>query len=204
VPAPAEVSAAAGTLGPLQIIQGAHAMRDVPARARDVYRYLASLADNKTLSCTPSIAAIADDCDRSRSWVSAGLNELKAAGYIHITSGAQRSKVSYYRIDRRKALDLYQAFLGRRNERGQVFGWQSEKAARPRVPMGVPVQPSNADVLQDLSAEVFAPKCVGDLQGLSSEELEVVARWPDGSDTSMRLGALSILNRRFLEAIPKG
>lgn len=191
-----------GTFGPLQVIQGAHAMRDVPARARDVYRYLASLADNRTLSCTPSIAAIADDCDRSRSWVSTGLSELKAAGYIHITSGAQRSKVSYYRIDRSKAAALYDAFLARSRERGQILGWQSEKAARPRAAVETAAPLLHADVGQGRSADAATPKCVEDLQGLSDSELDLIARWPDGTDADMRLGAMSIINDRFIAANP--
>lgn len=186
-------------LGPLQIIQGAHAMRDVPARARDVYRYLASLVDNRTLGCHPSIAAIADDCDRSRSWVAAGLKELRNAGYIHVDSGALRSATSYYRIDRPKAAALYAEFCTRHETRSRTLGWKSEKAASSRTKSQTsnPVAATYWGALDELPAAAALPASSSGLSQLSDEELQTIARHPSVEDAELRIAAITILSQRF-------
>lgn len=197
----------AAKLGPLQIIQGAHAMRDVPARARDIYRYLASLADNRTLSCTPSIAAIADDCGRSRAWVSAGLLELKEAGYIRIQSGAKRSAVSRYFIVRDKAAELYETFQTRGGQRSQTLGWKSAKAAPPRRPASAEVAATPAATAQvvvaandDAATDGFTvPATLEGLRGCLDSDLQRIAWGEYGSRQEVRLQAMTVLNERHLE-----
>lgn len=126
---------------PRHAAQGSRAMRDVPGPSRVIYRYLADCADNDTLKCWPSIAAICDDLDFSRRTVSTHLGKLEEAGYIFIDSGQGRHKVSTYTLNRGKALTLYLALLRRKQERAAEPGWKSSQAARPAKPK-TPAEPS--------------------------------------------------------------
>lgn len=73
---------------------------DLPGRAITVYLYLQSRADNKTMTCFPSVKTIAKDIKLSAATVKRALNDLEKSGFIQRThqfrkNGAKSSNLYF-------------------------------------------------------------------------------------------------------------
>lgn len=184
---------------PRHALTGAMAIRDLGSSARHIYDYLAKLADNDTLKCFPSVAAIADDCGYSRRTVFRSLPELESAGYIFIKSGGGGNIPSTYTLNRGKALSMYLEVRRRKQERGQIPGWKSDKAAPPSKPR--PPTPEPSSVAESPSATTQTPPAAdmpaslttADLKQLTNEQLSEMIR----TDHPLKWDASTELNGRF-------